>query len=181
MPTLVIPKTYRDGSAPRVIDLDNIRLTLETFFNTTKVDATNINLSSIASAVSASESRTLITNSECMQTVDDMDSTGSVSYTIVDTGVYIVYVRCTRSLQSVSIGSGDSSTSSDINIAINGVNTYDLSLDSYYRAAGAAAITYNDYGVGSVSFISNFTEGDVISVEDTTDPTSLSVIKLLET
>lgn len=42
MPTLSITKTYSDGNYLYETDLDNIRNDLQTFFNTTKIDASNI-------------------------------------------------------------------------------------------------------------------------------------------
>jgi microcystin-dependent protein len=42
MPTLSVTKTYQDGNILTEADLDNIRESLETFFNTTGIDSDNI-------------------------------------------------------------------------------------------------------------------------------------------
>lgn len=180
MPTLVIPKTYRDGRAPRVIDFDNIRLTLESFFNVTKLDATNINLAAISSAISATQAKTIISSSEIGQTSISEDSSGATSITIADSGTYIIYLRGTRSLQSAATGSGDSSVSTTMNIAVNGVNVYSLPLSYIYTSNAISPMDLVDYSIGTVSFVRALTQGDVVSVEDTSDPVSLTVVKLVE-
>jgi microcystin-dependent protein len=50
MPTLSITKTYSDGSTLFEADLDNIRTSLSTFFNTTKIDSDNIQNNGITGA-----------------------------------------------------------------------------------------------------------------------------------
>lgn len=48
MPTLSVTKTYQDGDILSEADLDNIRSSLETFFNTTKINSTNVQASGIS-------------------------------------------------------------------------------------------------------------------------------------
>lgn len=50
MPTLAITKTYSDGTSLDESDLDNIRTSVETFVNTTKLDASNIQDSAATSS-----------------------------------------------------------------------------------------------------------------------------------
>ena len=181
MPTLVIPKTYRDGRAPRVIDLDNIRLTVESFFNVTKLDDSNISLSALSSAISATQAKTIVSSSEIGQTTTSEDSSGAVNVTIEDSGVYIVYLRMTRSLQSSASSSGDSSVSRTANIAINGVQAYNLNLTYTYNSNAISAMNLVDYSIGTVCCVRSFSQGDYISLEDESESASLAVIKLLET
>ena len=42
MPTLTVTKTYSDGNVLNEVDLDNMKNSLETFFNVTKIDSDNI-------------------------------------------------------------------------------------------------------------------------------------------
>lgn len=58
MPNLSITKTYADNTVLSEADLDNIIDDVETFFNTTKIDSTNIQTSGIATANIADEAIT---------------------------------------------------------------------------------------------------------------------------
>lgn len=51
MPAITITKTYQDGDILTEADLDAIRTDIITFLNTTKIDATNIQASSITTAL----------------------------------------------------------------------------------------------------------------------------------
>lgn len=51
MPTLTITKTYNDGTVLNESDLDNIKSSIETFINLTKLDGENIQIGSIANDV----------------------------------------------------------------------------------------------------------------------------------
>ncbi len=53
MPTLSIPKNYSDGSAYTESMVDDIRSTLHTFFNTTKIDGDNIQTGGVPTAALA--------------------------------------------------------------------------------------------------------------------------------
>lgn len=182
MPTLVIPKTYRDGRPPRVIDLDNIRLTLETFFNTTKLDHTNIDLAAISAVISASQSRTLITSSECGSTSSSEEaSSADLELTIVDSGVYAIYLYLERSTTAGPTVSGDFSLTSDINIEINGVTEYTVD-----NTVTIATDTGNDFSLinydgAPLVFVRSLTQGDIITVSGSTEVGIISAIKLLET
>lgn len=50
MPTLSITKTFSDGNILTEADLDNIKSSVETFLNTTKIDSNNIQASGVATA-----------------------------------------------------------------------------------------------------------------------------------
>lgn len=183
MPTLVIPKTYRDGKAPRVSDLDNIRLSIEAFFNSTKLDADNISLSAISAAVTASQSRTLITSSEIGQITSQENIDGSViSVTIADSGLYAVYFSAVRSVSNSNIGSGDASGSSSLTFQINGITEHDMSLSfSTKTNSGLTTLSYYNQEVTPICLVRSFTQGDVLTLSGYTDVASLSVIKLMET
>lgn len=48
MPTLTVTKSYADGNILTEADLDNLKTSLETFFNTTKINDTNIQTNGIS-------------------------------------------------------------------------------------------------------------------------------------
>jgi len=60
MPILVIPKSYRNSKILREQDLDNIRDALLTFFNTTRLDETNLQLTGIIASFTAAQVGTII-------------------------------------------------------------------------------------------------------------------------
>ena len=53
MPTLTVTKTYNDGAVLNESDLDGIKSSLETFFNTTKIDGDNIQTGGVPTAAIA--------------------------------------------------------------------------------------------------------------------------------
>ena len=182
MPTLVIPKTYRDGRPPRVIDLDNIRLTLETFFNTTKLDAANISLAAISSAITATQAKTIIDSSEIGQTVELINTASAPTATVVDTGYYLVYIQANMSLEVGSSGTTTTyiSESSTITLSINGVSSYSRTLTAEFtiRAGGGGFDTITYGHVGGISLFRSLTLGDELSLNV---PGSITLIKLYET
>ena len=64
MPILVIPKSYRNSKILREQDLDNIRDALLTFFNTTRLDETNLQLASIINSLTAAQIGTIINTAD---------------------------------------------------------------------------------------------------------------------
>lgn len=182
MPTLVIPKTYRDGKAPRVADLDNIRLSVEAFFNDTKLDNANIDLAAITAAITAAQAESIITTAELGEITEQANTTSTPSVTVVDSGYYIVYAQADFSLEVGTAGTNTTyiSESSVISLEVNGVAAYTQTLESNFtiRPGGGTfqSITYGH--VGGFTIVQSLTQGDVLTLNV---PGSISVIKLYET
>lgn len=79
MPTLVIPKTYRNNEVLREQDLDNIRTSLLTFFNTIKLDATNLQLDSIISSLTATQVGDILDKATSSTVNDFLDKASQVA------------------------------------------------------------------------------------------------------
>lgn len=60
MPILNIPQTYRAGQRLRKTDLDGIVSSIETFVNTTKLDTSNLNITSIISSLTATQANDIL-------------------------------------------------------------------------------------------------------------------------
>lgn len=70
MPLLVIPKSYKNNQVLLEGDLDNIRDSLLTFFNTTKLDEDNIDVDALIGAITSTQADAI---------ADAMSSTGADS------------------------------------------------------------------------------------------------------
>jgi hypothetical protein len=76
MPTLVVPKTYRNNEILEEQDLDNIRASLLTFFNTTRLDSANLQLTQIINSLTGPQIDTLISGTP-VSTVNNLLDTVS--------------------------------------------------------------------------------------------------------
>lgn len=78
MPTLIIPKTYATNQILTEQDLDNIRSSLLTFFNVTKLDQNNLQLTQIASALTEAQANAIfsqVSSSAINQSLDKISAT----------------------------------------------------------------------------------------------------------
>lgn len=179
MAQLVIPKTYDANKAPRVSDLDNIRLSVESFVNSTKLNADNISLSAISSAISAAQARSII---EQAGTADSQfNNASNPTITVTESGVYIIHVE--RDGFQVNLGSAGAAQSQLTNsitttLSINAVVTDTWSSTFTQNTSPAAMQTLDLNYDASVQTIKSLTIGDVIS---TSLAGNITLIKILET
>lgn len=182
MPTLDITRSYAANRSPRVSDLDNIRLGFEVFFNNTKVDASNLDVSALTLAFTAVQARAVIDASQ----ISELDVSSGTDITVQESGFYLVMINGDLGISAANAGfppGADTSISAsqDFIIEINGV--------SYQTFVQEAAIQYQDPLLRSVtnscitnySFYYNFTEGDVISNPySAITGTTITLLKLAE-
>lgn len=182
MPTLVIPKTYRDGKAPRVSDLDNIRLSIESFFNSTRLDNANIDLAAISAAISAAQAKTLIDTSEIGQVEEQVNTTTYPSVTVEASGYYIIFAQMDQivSVATEAPNIASASATEEINLAINGINVIAKDIShTYVVDATQTSFRTSQLGqIAGITRIATLTVGDVITLDV---PGSISLIKLYET
>lgn len=180
MPTLVIPKTYRARKAPRVADLDNIRLTLESFFNSTKLDDANINLAAISSAMSATQSKTLIASSEVGQ-ITSTSGINEVAVTVPESAVYIIYLVTDNYVIPSATAVGDASGSAEIRFYINSIQVYNFDVSTSYKTSfPPATFTSSFGGIDGKCFARSLTEGDLLELEGNNAFLGIHLIKLVE-
>lgn len=90
MPTLSITKSYDDGTALTESQLDDFKSSIETFFNTTKIDADNIATSAITTdTINAGAVTAVKLASDAVTTVKILDlnvTTGKINDLAVTTG-----------------------------------------------------------------------------------------------
>lgn len=105
MPTLVVPKTYRNNEVLREADLDNIRSSILTFFNVTRLDATNLQLTQILSSLTSPQIDAFL---------------GAASSANVDTFLSNASVGAAEGLIAKSDIIDDSDVEADAAVAISG-------------------------------------------------------------
>ena len=184
MPTLVIPKTYAANRSPRVGDLDNIRLTIEACFNNTKVDADNVNLSDVSSAITAAQAQTIISTAGTGSVVQSsfVSSPSTVGFTIPTSGVYLISFGTQRMTGAQGSGfppaaTASLSSSGSVSISVNGVTLYTYARTFAFNTSGSDFRSIVNTATIPWSVVRSFTEGDVIT---STYQGELVVTKLLE-
>lgn len=185
MPQLVIPKTYKSNRALRVSDLDNIKLTVEAFINSTKLDSANLQLDSLLQAFSSAQSKAILERSEIGQ-----ETGGTVSsVTVLDSGFYFAKVKTTNTSATGGSGfppSGANSVSIPVElvISVNSIEDLNVSYDDSIVFATSTSgflksLTYQSGLTGIAG--RNLTETDVIEVEDASNTAQIEIMKGFET
>jgi len=118
MPTLSISKTYRDGDVLFEADLDNIKSSVETFINTTKLDDDNIQDNGITGSSKLIDSS--ITSAKVVAE--------AVTATLLDT----------NAITTAKIGSNAVTAAKFNDLAVTTAKIADLNVTTAKLAAGAA-------------------------------------------
>lgn len=87
MGTLTVTKTYNDGQVLNESDLDNIKNSIETFFNTTKIDGDNIQTGGVPTAALADSAVTTVKINDLAVTTAKINDLGVTTGKINDLAV----------------------------------------------------------------------------------------------
>lgn len=97
MPAFNLKNTYATGQTPSEKDIDRIRNTVLNFFNNTKLDGDNIDLSDVATNFTAAQTNSLLGNLSIGSTLSEENASRvtsstdeKVTLTIAEDGNYIV-------------------------------------------------------------------------------------------